>query len=67
MRAKLSLDEIVIEDVAEIQLWYLRGIPGKLFPTKIAAEVAARERFPDEGPDARYARLGYVVFFKEEV
>lgn len=43
-------------------VWYVSGADSEkrwpeLFATKMAAEMYARYVFPDEGPDARYARV----------
>jgi hypothetical protein len=48
------------------EIWFVRGDPNTgydyfptLFDTKMAAEVYARQCFPDEHPDSRYARIFY--------
>lgn len=47
------------------EVWYVHGDPyavdrwPTLFATKLAAEAYARECFPDEDPDKRYARVMY--------
>lgn len=46
-------------------LWRVFGIEHTWYPTKIAAEVAARSRFPDEDPNKRYARLSCANFFRD--
>lgn len=44
------------------EVWFVRGadphysIP-VLFATKMAAEIYARQEFPNEDPDTRYARV----------
>ena len=43
-------------------LWSVTGLPNVLFPTKEAAEVAARRAFPNEDPHRRYARISYSTF-----
>lgn len=40
-----------------VTLWEVRGIPNLAYPTKIAAEVAARACFPNEDADVRYRRI----------
>lgn len=50
---------------ARVELWYVRGIDGYLYPTKIVAEAAARTRFPHEDEDVRYTRIGYVEYVRE--
>ena len=42
------------------QVWFIRGDEYSTpFATKIDAEIAARLAFPDETPQARYARIYY--------
>jgi hypothetical protein len=47
------------------EVWYVRGadpdalIP-LLFKDKMSAEIYARQCFPDEDPDTRYARIYFV-------
>lgn len=48
-----------------VVLWYLTGVPHRYYPTKIAAEAAAREHFPHEDIDQRYGRIFYREFFRE--
>lgn len=43
-----------------MQVWLISGYPYHAFAHKVDAERAAREAFPDESPDRRYARLHYV-------
>jgi hypothetical protein len=45
-----------------VDLWYVRGIEEHMFPTKLQAEAAARARWPNEDPHARYARIGYTKY-----
>jgi hypothetical protein len=45
-----------------LNLWTVTGIPETFYPTKIAAEVAARARFPADP----YYRVSYKVFNVEE-
>lgn len=42
-------------------LWRVKGIPGRLFPTKITAEAAAALYFPDDA-NRGYSRLSFVTF-----
>lgn len=46
----------------EVILWYVKGIPGVYYPTKIVAEASARISFPNEDPDRRYSRIFYQTF-----
>lgn len=54
------------------QVWYVQGDPDvmgqwpNLFGTKEAAERYAREVFPDESEDRRYARIFYRVVLERE-
>ena len=53
-------------------VWYVAGADGDdtiravLFSTKLAAEMYARLKFPDESPDARYARIFYRSVWEED-
>lgn len=52
------------------EAWYVSGAdPEKRWPeffaTKMDAEMYARYRFPDESPDARYARVMYRPVWEE--
>ena len=38
----------VIDGLVEVDLWYVVGIGGVYYGTKIQAEAAARQAFPDE-------------------
>lgn len=49
----------------QVELWAVRGIPRMLFPTKMAAEVAARRTFPNDEMAANYGRLSFVKFIQE--
>lgn len=48
-----------------VELWHVRGLPGVLYPTKMAAEVATRLSFAGEGPDERYSRIFYRFYFPQ--
>jgi len=55
-----------------ITLWKIRGVPRTLYPTKMAAEVAARAHFPHDNPTVRYSRITFIEIdydfnFGEEV
>ena len=52
--------KIVQQD--SVQLWGIQGIPGCLYPTKMVAEIAARQRFPKEDESLRYARIFYKTY-----
>ena len=49
----------------QVTLWRVSGIAGTWYPSKVVAEKAARNCFPDEDEHKRYARVSYRVF--EEV
>ena len=51
----------------EVEMWYVLGIKDTYYATKMAAEVAARQAFPDEDPDKRYGRVYYKTMYYEEV
>ena len=40
-------------------MWMIKGISGEYFITKMDAEIRARECFPSENEDQRYARVHY--------
>ena len=42
-----------------VEIWYVRGLDGDWFATKMDAERTAGVAFPDEHPDKRYARVFY--------
>ncbi len=63
----LTINDVVVYErpEGEVHLWRVRGLPGAWFPTKIAAEAAARRSFPTEDPFAREARVTYRRFTRE--
>ena len=54
-----------MRDYFSVELWYVKGIVGVYYETKMQAEEAARKAFPDEGADKRYARIYYKTFYQE--
>jgi hypothetical protein len=54
-----------MDDFVEVQLWYVIGIGGVYYGTKMQAEVEARKAFPDEDESKRYARVFYKTFYME--
>jgi len=54
-----------VTDLVPHDLYYVRGITGEYFTTKLAAEVRARAAYPHESEDKRYARVFYKRFFEE--
>jgi hypothetical protein len=55
---KLRDDGIYGDDA--ITLWKIRGVPRTLYPTKMAAEVAARAHFPHDASIVRYSRITFI-------
>ena len=55
----------MIDGLFEVDLWYVIGIGGVYYGTKIQAETAARQAFPDEDERLRYARIYYKRFYQE--
>jgi len=51
----MSNDDFVV-------LWYVVGIGGVYYSTKMQAETEARKAFPDEDAGKRYARVYYKTF-----
>jgi hypothetical protein len=52
------------------QVWYVQGADPDspmpvLFATKLAAELYARDVWPDADPDTRYARVFYKSVWEE--
>ena len=54
-----------MDDFVEVQLWYVVGIGGVYYGTKMQAEVEARKAFPDEPESRRYARVFFKTFYME--
>lgn len=54
-----------VTDLVPAELFFVQGITGEYFTTKLAAEVRARKAFPHESEDKRYARIFFKRFFKE--
>jgi hypothetical protein len=54
-----------MEGFKAVEMWYVRGIIGTYYETKLMAERAAWVAFPDEDSQTRYARVYYKTFFKE--
>ena len=57
---------VEMEGFKAVEMWYVRGIIGTYYETKLMAERAAWVAFPDEDSQTRYARVYYKTFFKEE-
>lgn len=60
----LTVSDVRLFDKDEVDLWFVAGLPGFLYPTKIAAEVAARQAFPEESPEMRYSRIRSMKFYR---
>lgn len=54
-----------VTDLVPVEMWYVQGVVGEYFTTRLAAEVRARAAYPQETPDQRYARVFFNRFFKE--
>jgi hypothetical protein len=67
-RVPLGDVEVNVDPTYRAQLWYFAGRGGALvfYPTKMAAEIAARVSFPDESEDTRYSRIFYKTFIQED-
>ena len=61
----LSLNEVcvAVHTGGDVILWGVRGIHNTLYPTKIVAEIAARNWFPSEDSEARYGRIYFRAFY----
>jgi len=53
------------DDLQAVELYYVVGIGGVYYGTKMQAEAEARKAFPDEGADKRYSRVYYKTFYQE--
>ena len=53
------------EGFKQVQLWYVQGIIGTYYETKLLAERAAWVAFPDEIASKRYASIYYKTFMEE--
>jgi hypothetical protein len=55
----------MIEGFKVVQLWYVQGIIGTYYETKLLAERAAWIAFPDETASERYSRVWYKTVMEE--
>ena len=53
------------DDLEAVDLWYVMGIVGLWYETKMQAEEAARKAFLFDDADKRYARVYYKRFYQE--
>jgi len=53
------------DDLEAVDLWYVMGIAGLWYETKMQAEEAARKAFLFDDADKRYARIYYKTFYQE--
>ena len=53
------------DDLEAVDLWYVMGIVGLWYKTKMQAEEAARKAFLFDDADKRYARVYYKRFYQE--
>ena len=56
----------VVDPFGRIDLWFVRGFPAGAFPTKMAAEVAARAWLPVEAVEEGTNSLVYFKTFIQE-
>jgi hypothetical protein len=54
-----------MDEMLEVQFWYVKGVPQTLYDNKLRAERAARLAFPDEDADKRYSRVFFKTFYEE--
>ena len=54
-----------VTDLVPMDLYGIHGYPGHYFGSRLAAEVRAREVFPRESYEKRYARVFFQRVFKE--
>ena len=53
------------DELRQVQLWYVKGIVGVYYETKMQAEAEARKAFPFDNESQRYARIYYTTFYRE--
>tara|TARA_R110000868_G_scaffold230966_2_gene484262 strand:- start:4400 stop:4831 length:432 start_codon:yes stop_codon:yes gene_type:complete len=53
------------ENLEEVKLWYVVGIGGAYYGTKMQAEEETRSAFPNEDAGKRYSRIYYKTFYQE--
>lgn len=63
-RVPIGDTEIMVSSSNEVTLWTFTGTDN-FYPTKLAAEIGVRRRFPDEDPYRRYARLCFRNFVRD--
>lgn len=54
-----------MDEMLEVQFWYVKGVPQTMYDNKLRAELAACRAFPDEDADKRYARVSFKTFYEE--
>ena len=54
-----------MRDYFSVELWYVVGIGGVYYGTKMQAEEAARKAFIFDDADKRYARIWCKTFYQE--
>jgi hypothetical protein len=65
-RVPLTDTQLRLDTDRCVQLWYVCGDNSlSIYPTKMAAEIAARAAFPDEDELTRYARIFFKRFVQE--
>ncbi len=61
----IHISDVKLPQEENIELWRVTGLDG-LWPTKIAAEKAARAWFPNEPAHIRYSRVFFVRYLRTE-
>ena len=57
--------EMSSDDLKAVDLWYVKGIVGVYYETKMQAEEAARKAFIFDDADKRYARIWCKTSYQE--
>lgn len=61
---KIHSDHDPTTNTETVTLWRVSGLRNSYWPTKIAAEAAARTHFPHEDCDQRYGRIYFTHFVR---
>lgn len=61
----VHIHELSMHEGEIVDLWRVHGIHGRLYPTKLTAEVAARVVFPDEHILSREERISFVSYVRQ--
>ena len=58
-------NEMSMDDLREVQLWYAVGLGGMYYGSKEQCEKEVRKAFPDEGAQLNYTRVFFKTFYEE--